>query len=84
MTLRSITMTGTALPGTASDTPPWLVRVTKALLGYGVVADALASAGSHHGTNPRCTRQQPHQVVRWWLGVGANGVLLGQPRPVQP
>jgi hypothetical membrane protein len=38
MTLQSITMTGTALPDAASDTPPWQVRVTRSLLGYGVVA----------------------------------------------
>jgi hypothetical membrane protein len=38
MTLQSITMTGAALPGAASDTPPRPVRVTKSLLGYGVIA----------------------------------------------
>jgi hypothetical membrane protein len=38
MTLQSITMTGAALPGAARDTPPWPVRVTKSLLGYGVIA----------------------------------------------
>jgi Protein of unknown function (DUF998) len=38
MTLQSITMTGAALAGTASDTPPWPVRVTRSLLGYGVIA----------------------------------------------
>lgn len=38
MTFQSITMTGAALPGAASDTPPWPVRVTKSLLGYGVIA----------------------------------------------
>src|ERR687887_1032495 len=27
--------------GTASDTPPWHVRVTKSLLGYGVIAGPL-------------------------------------------
>ena len=38
MTLQSITMTGATLPGTANDTPPRPVRVTKSLLGYGVIA----------------------------------------------
>jgi hypothetical membrane protein len=38
MTLPSITMTGAALPSAASDTPPWPVRVTRSLLGYGVIA----------------------------------------------
>ena len=38
MTLPSITMTGAALPSAASDTPPWPVRVTKSLLGYGIIA----------------------------------------------
>jgi hypothetical protein len=38
MTLQSITMTGAALPGAASDAPPRPVRVTKSLLGYGVIA----------------------------------------------
>jgi hypothetical membrane protein len=38
MTLQSITMTGAAVPGAASDTPPRPVRVTKSLLGYGVIA----------------------------------------------
>jgi Protein of unknown function (DUF998) len=38
MTLQSITMPGAALPGAASDTPPLPVRVTKSLLGYGVIA----------------------------------------------
>ena len=38
MTLQSITMTGATLPGTANDTPPRRVRVTKSLLGYGVIA----------------------------------------------
>jgi hypothetical protein len=33
MTLQSVPMTGAA-----SDTPPWPVRVTKSLLGYGVIA----------------------------------------------
>jgi hypothetical protein len=33
MTLPSITTTGAALPGAASDTPPWPVRMTKSLLG---------------------------------------------------
>jgi hypothetical membrane protein len=38
MTLPSITMPGAALPGAASGTPPWPVRVTRSLLGYGVIA----------------------------------------------
>jgi hypothetical membrane protein len=38
MILQSITTTGAALPGAASDTPPWPVRVTRSLLGYGVIA----------------------------------------------
>jgi hypothetical membrane protein len=38
MTFQSITMTGAALPGAAGDTPPRPVRVTKSLLGYGVIA----------------------------------------------
>jgi Protein of unknown function (DUF998) len=38
MTLQSITMTGAALPGAPSDTPPLPVRVTRSLLGYGVIA----------------------------------------------
>jgi hypothetical membrane protein len=35
---QSITMTGAAMPSAASDTPPRPVRVTKSLLGYGVIA----------------------------------------------
>ena len=38
MSLLSVPMTGAALPGAASDTPPWPVRVTRSLLGYGVIA----------------------------------------------
>jgi hypothetical membrane protein len=38
LTFQSITMTGAALPGAAGDTPPRPVRVTKSLLGYGVIA----------------------------------------------
>jgi hypothetical membrane protein len=38
MTLQSITMTGAALPGAAGDAPPRPVRVTRSLLGYGVIA----------------------------------------------
>jgi hypothetical protein len=32
------TTTGSALPGVASDTPPLPVRVTKSLLGDGIIA----------------------------------------------
>jgi hypothetical membrane protein len=39
MTLQTISMAGAALPATADDyTPPWPVRVTKSLLGYGIIA----------------------------------------------
>jgi hypothetical protein len=36
--LPSTTTSGAALPGTAGDAPPWPVRVTRSLLGYGAVA----------------------------------------------
>jgi hypothetical protein len=53
MTLPSITMTGAALPIAASDTPPWPVRATKPLLGYGmpsgVVEERLAEGGAELG-----------------------------------
>ena len=38
MTFQPITMTGAAAPGAAGDTPPLPLRVTKSLLGYGVIA----------------------------------------------
>jgi hypothetical membrane protein len=38
MTLHSIMMTGAVLPGAVSDRPPRPVRVTRSLLGYGVIA----------------------------------------------
>jgi Protein of unknown function (DUF998) len=38
MTFQPLMTTGAALPGTASDTPPWPLRVTRSLLGYGVIA----------------------------------------------
>ena len=52
--LLSITMTGATLPGAASDTPPWPVRVTtRSLLGYGmpsgVVEERLAEGGAELG-----------------------------------
>jgi hypothetical protein len=51
--LPSITMTGATLPGAASDTPPWPVRVAKSLLGYGmpsgVVEERLAEGGAELG-----------------------------------
>jgi hypothetical membrane protein len=37
MTLQSTTMTGAALADAASDTPPRPVRVTRSLLGYGII-----------------------------------------------